>query len=86
MKDKDLEAMLLGLGLDNEDGHVRLTRGENFRLLGGSQETHERMQEIAVKFNEELARREKGLKDLDKEEFREIARRVDPGPSPSEES
>ena len=31
---------ILGLGLDGEDGHLRMTKGANFRLIGGSEETH----------------------------------------------
>ena len=54
---------LLGVGLDNEDGHTRLTRGGNFTLYGGSEETHGRMQETAIKMNEELSRRGKRLED-----------------------
>ena len=41
-------AIMLGLGLDNEDGHKRITTGENFYLVGGSEETHERMAETAM--------------------------------------
>lgn len=68
--------ILLGLGLDSKDGHVRVTKGKNFRLYGGSEETHETMQEKALKFNEQLDRRHKTLDDIDKEEFREISARV----------
>lgn len=57
-------AMLLGLGLDNEDGHTRLTKGKNFVLAGGSQETHARMQETAIKLNEQLDRKGKRLEDV----------------------
>ena len=28
---------ILGLGLDGEDGHLRMTKGANFRLIGGSE-------------------------------------------------
>lgn len=51
----------LGVGLDNRDGHTRLTQTEHFLLVGGSEETHERMQETAVKFDESLKRRGKTL-------------------------
>lgn len=51
----------LGVGLDNEDGHQRLTRGENFVLYGGSQETHERMTDTAVDVNDQLRKRGKTL-------------------------
>lgn len=64
---------LLGVGLDNEDGHVRVTRGENFHLLGGSEETHESMQEKCIKFNEKLTRRGKQLEDLESKEFHDLA-------------
>lgn len=66
------KSMLLGLGLDNQDGHKRLTQGENFLMVGGSEETHERMTETAIKFNEKLARRGKSLQDLSPEEFRDM--------------
>jgi hypothetical protein len=68
--------ILLGLGLDSKDGHVRVTKGENFRLYGGSEETHETMQEKAIKFNEQLDKRHKTIDDINKEEFKEIAAKV----------
>jgi hypothetical protein len=69
-------AALLGLGLDNDDGHTRLTRGKNFVLLGGSQDTHSVMQETAIKINEQLDRRGKRLEDVSVKELREICREV----------
>lgn len=66
-------AMLLGLGLDNDDGHVRVTKGENFHIVGGSRDTHEEMQEKCIKFNEKLDTRGKQLEELEKTEFLEIA-------------
>lgn len=68
--------ILLGLGFDSKDGHVRITKGDNFRIFGGSQETHEMMQEKAVKFNEQLERRKKSLDDLNEKEFYDIAKSV----------
>lgn len=69
---KKEKAILMGLGLDNKDGHKRVTRGENFFLLGGSEETHERMTEIAVKVNEKLARKGKTLDEIPGEELGDI--------------
>ena len=69
-------AALLGLGLDNDDGHTRLTRGKNFVLLGGSQDTHSAMQETAIKINEHLDRQGKRLEDVSVKELREICREV----------
>ena len=73
---KKRKAVLLGVGLDNEDGHVRATRGPNFQLVGGSQETHENMQEKCIKFNEKLKQRGKQLEQLEKGEFLDIAGEV----------
>ena len=66
------KAWVLGLGLDNRDGHTRITSGENFKLIGGSEETHSTMTEKAMKMNEQLKRRGKTLDTVSHEEFREI--------------
>jgi hypothetical protein len=68
-------ALLLGLGFDG-DGQKRITVGKNFLLAGGSAPTHERMQEKAIKFNEELDRRRKRLEDIEPAEFHEIADQI----------
>jgi hypothetical protein len=73
---KKKKTWLLGLGLDGKDGHLRITKGENFKLVGGSEETHGVMQEKAVKMNEHLKRRGKHLEDLNGEEFHEIADKI----------
>lgn len=69
------KAWLLGLGLDNADSHKRLTRGDNFVLVGGSEATHDQMTEGAIKFNETLQKRGKELEDINREEFKDIARK-----------
>ena len=68
---------LLGLGLDDAEGHVRVTRGQNFHLLGGSQNTHEAMQEKCIKLNEKLDARGKQLEDLDRTELADLAAECD---------
>lgn len=67
-------ATLMGIGLDNKDGHKRVTKGDNFYLVGGSEETHEHMVETAVKVNEKLAKKGKHLSEVSKEEFTDIVR------------
>lgn len=74
MTNRSYRKILLGMGLDCEDGHVRVTKGKNFALFGGSEETHEVMQEKAIKFNEHLDKRRKSLDDLSEKEFSEIAK------------
>ncbi len=69
---------LLGVGLDNTDGHKRITTGEKFVLVGGSAETHERMAETTIKTFEELKRRDKHLETIDRRELAEIIHRSTP--------
>ena len=38
-------AHLFGLGLDCSDGHKRLTQAEKFSIMGGLEETHDKMTE-----------------------------------------
>jgi len=69
-KDKTLSIdQLIGLGLDNKDGHKRLTQGDDFLLVGGSEETHDRMQDVAIHVTEALKSKGKRLQDA---EIREI--------------
>jgi hypothetical protein len=72
---KKRKALILGVGLDS-DGHKRITTGENFTLLGGTQETHEVMTEKAIKINEKLKARGQRLDTVSHEEFSDIAQEV----------
>jgi hypothetical protein len=71
-KTRAKSASLLGLAFNAEDGHTRLTRGKNFVLCGGSEETHAVMQETVVKVNEHLDRRGQRLEDVSARELRDI--------------
>ena len=69
-------AGFLGVGLDNADGEKRLTRSEHFLLVGGSAETHERMQDTAIRFDEALRQRGKTLGETTAEEAIDLLRRA----------
>lgn len=71
-------AALLGLGLDNEDGHKRITTGEQFAIIGGSAETHDRMTETVVKTFEELKTRGRRLEQVEPQELAEIVHKSTP--------
>ena len=64
----------LGVGLDNKDGHKRVTQSEFFLLVGGSEETHEHMQDTAIRFEETLRKRGKRLKDTSADEAADLLR------------
>jgi hypothetical protein len=63
---------LLGVGLDNEDGHKRLTAAEQFTIVGGSEETHTKTTETFIKTFEELKSRGKQLHAVEPKELAEI--------------
>jgi hypothetical protein len=66
----------LGVGLDNTDGHKRLTRSEHFVLVGGSAQTHEKMQDTAIKFTEALENKGKQLNEATMIEIIELFNEV----------
>jgi hypothetical protein len=69
---------LLGVGLDHSDGEQRITRADHFFLVGGSEETHERMQDTAIRFNEGLARRGQPLQDISIDDIIALLRHSQP--------
>lgn len=73
MVSRPRKARLLGVGLDRDDEMVRITRGGNYHLVGGSRDTHRSMQEKCVQFNEKLSARGKELEELEREEFLDLA-------------
>ena len=76
MVNRNYRKVLLGLGFDSKDGHLRITKGENFRLFGGSEETHGMMQEKAIKFNEQLDKRHKKIEEISETEFQDISKTI----------
>ena len=74
MVSRKRKAMLLGVGLDNDDDKIRVTRGDNFHLVGGSSDTHGQMQEKCIKLNEKLSAKGRQLEDLEQKEFFDLAR------------
>jgi hypothetical protein len=74
-KKRRSKAVILGVGLDS-DGHRRITTGKNFALVGGTEETHEKLTETAIKFNEKLTERGKQLEQVTPDELDDIAASV----------
>ncbi len=67
---------LLGVGLDGDDGQTRISKGRNFLLYGGSDRTHEKMQETALRFNEKVDESGKSLEQISSRELGEIVEQV----------
>ncbi len=71
------KAGILGIGLDDGGGHTYITRGDDFLLVGGSEDTHDIMKAKVDRFQQELALRGRTLFDLTASELNEIAQQLD---------
>jgi hypothetical protein len=63
---------LLGVGFDREDGQIRITQADDYRVLMGSGETHEALQKICMQVEEKLKESGRPLSDYSPEEFMEL--------------
>tara|TARA_X000000368_G_scaffold79549_1_gene59546 strand:- start:248 stop:487 length:240 start_codon:yes stop_codon:yes gene_type:complete len=73
MKDNNRKkSKLVGLGLDNSDGHKRITQSDRFSIVGGSEETHSSLTETAIKTFEKLDKKGKTLDTVEKDELNDI--------------
>ena len=71
-------AALLGLAFDANDGHSRITRGPNFLLAGGSEETHGLLRETILRVNARLDERGLELADVSADELRDLLNDAQP--------
>ena len=79
MPKKDTQqAHLLGVGLDNDDGHKRITQAEEFSIVGGSENTHERMTETVIKTFEDMKNDGKTLSNIEPEQLSDLLKRTAP--------
>jgi hypothetical protein len=69
---KKRPSKLLGLGLDNDDDHKRITEAERFSIVGGNEETHQTLTEVAIKTFETLDKKGKTLDTVEKKELDDI--------------
>ena len=65
---------LVGIGLDGSEDEKRVTKGEDFVLMGGSRETHEIMQDLVIRMEEKLKRKGKRMGELEDPEFEDLVR------------
>ncbi|MDP8218028.1 MAG: hypothetical protein P9M03_04820 [Candidatus Theseobacter exili] len=58
------KVLLLGIGFDGSDGHVRITMGDNYGVCGGSGDTHDQICNKIVQLNMEMKRRGLSLEEI----------------------
>lgn len=78
VKDPKVMAHLLGLGLDCDDGHKRITQADKFSILGGSEQTHDHMTETLCKTFEDLKAKGKSLEDASMDEISDLIKKNTP--------
>lgn len=71
---------IIGLGNEAGDGHVRVTEGEGFRVLLGSEHTHDAMSEMCARIAAQLKSEGRELEELTEAEFVELLARIDRPP------
>ena len=68
---------LLGVGFDAEDGHVRITAGDKFDVIMGSDESHEYITKLIMKIEVELEAQGLNLDELSPEQLGEIVKGIE---------
>ena len=67
---------LLGVGFDSEDGQIRITQADEYRVLMGSGETHEALQKICRRIDESVKASGRRLSDYSPEEFMDLVQEL----------
>ncbi len=67
---------LLGVGFDADDGHVRITNGEKYDVLMGSEQSHEYIQQLIHKIENQLENRGLALDDLTPDQLGEFVQTI----------
>ncbi len=71
---------IIGIGTDGFDGHIRITNGNHYEVLQGSEMSHALMQQWCEGINQRLAAMNKEMGQLTLEEFLQVARDAAPSP------
>ncbi|HMP90199.1 MAG TPA: hypothetical protein PJ991_08350 [Kiritimatiellia bacterium] len=71
-------AKIIGIGGASNDGHVRITRGDRYHLVQGSEQSHDAMIIWCEEINRRLSSMNKSIDDLSVEEFMTLAKDAAP--------
>ena len=65
-----------GVGFDTEDDHVRITKGEKYDVLMGSDESHEYIRELIQKIESQLENQGLALDEITPEQLSEFVQAI----------
>ncbi|NRA11185.1 MAG: hypothetical protein HRT57_04430 [Crocinitomicaceae bacterium] len=60
---------LLGIGFDNDDGHIRISHSEHSKIFMGSKESHHVLQQMCIDIEEAVRLSGRELSDYTSDEF-----------------
>jgi hypothetical protein len=66
---------IVALAFDSHDGHSRLTTSDQFFIMGGSEDTHQKMTQVVLRTCESLERQGKSVSDATQEEIQKLLQR-----------
>jgi len=75
---KERITKIIGLGADGFDGHVRVTNGNHYELVQGSEHSHELMHQWCEEINRRLKKMNREMQQLSVNEFIALARDAAP--------
>ena len=67
---------LLGVGFDHEDEQIRITQSKNYKILMGSNSSHQALQKICSKIDQAIESSNRVLNDYTPEEFMELMQEI----------
>lgn len=67
------KAVVASAAFDSGDGHLRITEGKEFKIIGGDSAHHESMAEKFSKMEEKLRKKGRDLSSCDSKEFEDLA-------------
>ncbi len=63
---------LLGVGFDNEDGHIRITQSDHSKIVMGSMESHQKLQKVCSEIEEAVRLSGRELNEYTPDEFMKL--------------
>jgi len=67
---------LLGVGFDHQDEEIRITQAEDYKVIMGSRESHQALQNVCGKINQVIKESGRVLSDYTPKEFMELMQEI----------